>query len=148
MYFLPHSVCLNSTFYTKAQALLWCRRLQEEVNTSYPSTLYSAPQHFIFIYISIQIISTQATAYTYMLWNPSVCSLYGGGDFSWLASRKQTLFYSNFHKAVYKLELLLFLYTIPLHQQFQPFSSHGTHKLITKILQHTKKYTFYNLSKK
>ena len=32
---------------------------------------------------------------------------------------------------------------------FQPFSSHGTHKLITKILQHTKKKKFLaSLTKK
>ena len=30
---------------------------------------------------------------------------------------------------------------------FQPFSSHGTYKLITKILQHTKKYVFANPTK-
>ena len=31
---------------------------------------------------------------------------------------------------------------------FQPFSSHGTHKLITKILQHPKKYIFCQDDKK
>ena len=31
---------------------------------------------------------------------------------------------------------------------FQPFSSHGTHKLITKILWHTKKYIFCQSDKK
>ena len=35
-------------------------------------------------------------------------------------------------------------------RDFQPFSSHGTHKLLTKILQHTKKCIlfFANLTKK
>ena len=33
--------------------------------------------------------------------------------------------------------------------EFQPFSSHGTHKLIIKILKHAKKcYIFANLTKK
>ena len=29
-----------------------------------------------------------------------------------------------------------------IHGDFQPFPSHGTHKLITKILRHTKKVFF------
>lgn len=33
-------------------------------------------------------------------------------------------------------------------QGFQPFSFHGTHKPITKILQHTKKYVFADLTRK
>ena len=32
---------------------------------------------------------------------------------------------------------------IPQGSDFQPFSSHGTHKLITKILQHTKKHIIF-----
>ena len=31
---------------------------------------------------------------------------------------------------------------ISLYLWFQPFSSHGTHKLVTQILRHTKKYIF------
>ena len=37
---------------------------------------------------------------------------------------------------------------IPQSSDFQPFSSHGTHKLITKILWHTKKYIFCWFDKK
>ena len=34
------------------------------------------------------------------------------------------------------------------YSNFQHFSSHGTHKLITKILWHTKKHFFADLTKK
>ena len=36
----------------------------------------------------------------------------------------------------------------PEVRDFLPFSSHSTHKLITKILQHTKTYAFYQSDKK
>ena len=35
------------------------------------------------------------------------------------------------------------MYSLPQTNDFQPFSSHGTHKLITKILQHTQKYVYF-----
>ena len=38
--------------------------------------------------------------------------------------------------------------SLPYISSFQLFSSHGTHKLITKILQHTKKYIFHRSDKK
>ena len=37
---------------------------------------------------------------------------------------------------------------IPYNSDFQPVSSHGTHKLITPILRHTKKWIFCRSDKK
>ena len=37
---------------------------------------------------------------------------------------------------------------IPLHCDFQPYLSHGTHNLVIKILQHTKKGIFCRSDKK